>query len=192
MPRRPMILSESMSTRSTVHGLRPGALVLRAVALVGFAWLGILALFIAADELDGSVATLEKVTTQTGVAMEPTIMNGQTIRVVQTNNHERFDVVVYLAPDREDEWYVGRIVGLPGEVVEIRDGVVYIDGSILNEPHAHSPRTGSNVGPGRISAADYFILGDNRAYSRDSSNFGPVPIGNVAGTVEPVRARTGP
>jgi signal peptidase I len=169
----------------------PGRPIAAACLLVAATYLLINVLFIPADEIDGPTR-LEKVTTQTGIAMEPTILNGQPIRVVHGGSHDRFDIVVYLAPDLRDAWYVGRIVGLPGEVIEIRDGAVYIDGVILDEPHAHSPQTASNVGPGRIPMDGYFILGDNRNHSRDSSVFGPVAIDNVAGKVTRLRPRTAP
>lgn len=82
---------------------------------------------------------------------------------------ERFDIVIFHYPDNEKERYIKRIIGLPGETVEIIDGKVYIDGS--TEPLDDSFLTVTpigNFGPFEVPEDCYFMLGDNRNNSKDS------------------------
>lgn len=85
---------------------------------------------------------------------------------------ERFDIVVFKYPDDEEILYVKRIIGLPGETVEIIDGKVYINGSteplrddFIPEPMAEDR---GNFGPYEVPEGHYFMLGDNRNHSEDS------------------------
>ncbi len=94
----------------------------------------------------------------------------------------RGEIVVFHAPRRPEEVWIKRIVGLPGAEVEIRDGQVYINGKALDEPYAHgSP---SSLPPVVVPAGSYFVMGDNRSQSTDSSDWegvGPIPLQNVIG-----------
>ena len=94
----------------------------------------------------------------------------------------RGEIVVFQAPRRPEEVWIKRIVGLPGETVEIRDGRVYINGKALDEPYAHgSP---SSLRPVVVPAGSYFVMGDNRSQSTDSSDWegvGPIPLRNIIG-----------
>lgn len=93
----------------------------------------------------------------------------------------RNDIVVIDLPTM-DEMLVKRIVGLPGEAVEIRNGVIYIDHVALPErfPHdlGHAFMAPTTLGP-----LQYFVLGDNRSNSNDSRVFGPVTRGEIVGRV---------
>ena len=106
-------------------------------------------------------------------SMESTIMVGDKIvgnRLAYLfSNPERGDVVIFLFPDNEKENYVKRIIGLPGETVEIIDGKVYIDNSSepLDEPYLSVEMEGS-YGPYLVPEESYFMLGDNRNVSKDS------------------------
>jgi len=82
-------------------------------------------------------------------------------------NPERGDVVIFPYPDNPEVIYVKRVIGLPGETVEIKDGYVYIDGTPIEEPYLKEPMTGS-YGPYVVPAESYFMLGDNRNSSQDS------------------------
>jgi signal peptidase I len=102
----------------------------------------------------------------------------------------RGDIVVFKAPPRarvdcrEGGTYVKRIVGLPGDVVSERRGFVYINGERLAEPYvdaAHRDRL-TRTWP-RVGPHQYFVMGDNRADSCDSRDWGTVPRGNLIGPV---------
>lgn len=79
---------------------------------------------------------------------------------------KRYDIVVFRYPDDESEHYVKRIVGLPGETIEVKDGSVYADGVKLDDLFVSSPTMGE--GTYQVPKGCYFMMGDNRAYSNDS------------------------
>lgn len=82
---------------------------------------------------------------------------------------ERGDIVIFKYPDDEKILYIKRIIGLPGDTVNIVDGKVYINGSgePLEEPYLPEPMVGS-YGPYEVPENCYFMLGDNRNYSKDA------------------------
>ena len=85
---------------------------------------------------------------------------------------ERGDIVMFAYPDNEKENYLKRIIGLPGEKVEIRDGLVYINDSEkpLDEPYLNDPPNG-DYGPYNVPEGCYFMLGDNRDISKDARHW---------------------
>ena len=106
----------------------------------------------------------------------------------------RSDVVVFRTPPNAHitnmDDLVKRIVGLPGETIEGRDGHVYIDGKLLNEPYLPPGLQSKSFGPKKLSANSYFMLGDNRQYSNDSTVWGPANrdlfVGPVFVTIWPL------
>lgn len=103
---------------------------------------------------------------------------------------DRGEIVVFQAPAKADHCglgdggspFVKRIVGLPGEVVSEREGVIYINGTQLIEPYIASSRRGRESGRWpRIAPNHYFVLGDNRTLSCDSRRWGTVPLDNMIG-----------
>ena len=82
---------------------------------------------------------------------------------------QRGDIVMFIYPDNEKDNYLKRIIGLPGEKVEIRDGLVYINDSKkpLYEPYLNDPPNG-DFGPYNVPEGCYFMLGDNRDISQDA------------------------
>ena len=102
---------------------------------------------------------------------------------------ERGDVIVFHAP-HTDKDFVKRVVGLPGERVEIRAGVVYINGEKLDEPELIEFDPSETWDCIRrlpfdctLQSDDFFVLGDNREDSNDSRDWGSVPLENIVGKV---------
>lgn len=106
-------------------------------------------------------------------SMENTIMTGDRVfgnRLAYTfKDPERFDIIIFKYPDDESQLFIKRIIGLPGETVEIRDGHIYINGSDtpLEDVETKEPMEGS-FGPYTVPEDCYFVMGDNRNNSRDS------------------------
>lgn len=82
---------------------------------------------------------------------------------------ERYDIIIFKYPDDEEQLFIKRLIGLPGETVEIKDGKVYINGSAtpLDDSFVPEVPTG-DYGPYKVPEDCYFMLGDNREHSRDS------------------------
>ena len=95
---------------------------------------------------------------------------------------ERGDIVIFPYPDEPETTYVKRIIGLPGETVEIKDGAVYIDGNPIEEPYLKEEMQGA-YGPYEVPEGCYFMLGDNRNYSEDSrfANIGIIVKEDIIG-----------
>ena len=94
----------------------------------------------------------------------------------------RGDVIVFKYPLDPGRDFVKRVIGLPGETVEIRRGVVTIDGLPLDEPYLTERDLGT-MGPSLVPPESYFVIGDNRNGSSDSRHWGPVPLENIVGKV---------
>src|SRR6202046_367692 len=89
---------------------------------------------------------------------------------------ERGDVVVFWYPLDRSKSFIKRVVGLPGEMVEIRSGHVYVNDRELPDQYVPGEYLdGSNYGPHRVPDDSYFVMGDHRDSSNDSRVFGPVP-----------------
>jgi signal peptidase I len=98
---------------------------------------------------------------------------------------QRGDVVIFKAPKDPNMDFVKRVVGLPGEVLEVREGKILINGAALDDPHGHydgSPFTPTrNFGPISIPEGQYFMMGDNRDFSNDSRSWGCVDASLLRG-----------
>ena len=80
--------------------------------------------------------------------------------------------------------YVKRVIGLPGETVDLRDGLVYIDGKVLEEPYTKEPTEARSLAfPMTVPQGQYFLMGDNRTESKDSRDFGCIGTGALEGRV---------
>lgn len=107
-----------------------------------------------------------------GSSMEATLHDEDVLAVNKIcyalHDPERFDIIVF--PYNDESYYIKRIIGLPGETVEIVDGVIYIDGSVLDESYGleemHEP--GDDFEAVTLRDDEYFVLGDNRNNSKDS------------------------
>jgi signal peptidase I len=119
-----------------------------------------------------------------GHSMEPNLADGQRLLVNKVaywiGEPQRGDIVVIESPEGSGKKLIKRIIGLPGETVEIRRGQVYIDGEPLQEPY--HPYLGSRSHPPtRVGPDQYFVLGDNRDSSGDSRVWGAVSRDRLIG-----------
>lgn len=112
-------------------------------------------------------------------SMHPALQSGDyVIAQARTGEIERGDVVIIASPLQADLELVKRIVGLPGEMIEVSNGQVHADAAVLAEPWADGPTRPD--GEWRLGANEVFLLGDNRALSTsDSREIGPVHIDDV-------------
>ena len=106
-----------------------------------------------------------------GASMDKTLENGQILLLYKLGNVKRYDIVV-LDEEIEDEIIIKRIIGMPNDTVEIKNGKIYVNDEEIEEEYAY----GQTSDYDKITLGDdeYFILGDNRPISKDSRYFGPV------------------
>ena len=118
-----------------------------------------------------------------GSSMEPNLHHGEFVIVSKLNyrfgSPERGDVVVFDFPRNITQEYIKRVIGLPGDQVQIRDGEVYINEVLLSEPYLENEP--NYEGRWEVPENTYFVLGDNRNNSSDSHNWGMVPVENMVG-----------
>jgi signal peptidase I len=102
----------------------------------------------------------------------------------QYDTINRGDIIVFQAPEAalEDKDLVKRVIGLPGETIQIKNGKVFINDKALNEPYIVSPPS-YEYGPVTVEPNSYFMLGDNRNASKDSHIWGFLPSDKILGRV---------
>jgi len=122
-------------------------------------------------------------------SMERTVGPGDNVLVMPGVTPKRPDIVVFNPPG---EWvqggpaFIKRVIGLPGETVEVKDGAVYVDGTKLAEPYVYDQQPTTTMGATErwvIPTGELFVLGDHREASADSRAFGPIPLTDVLGVV---------
>ncbi len=119
----------------------------------------------------------------TGESMYPALSDGDHLIVdkisYRFSDPKRFDVVVFPFRYQEDTFYIKRIIGLPGETVQIYDGEIYINGKVLKESFGYGEikNPGLASEPVTLGEQEYFVLGDNRPGSTDSRE---PSVGNIA------------
>ena len=95
---------------------------------------------------------------------------------------ERRDIVVFQSVEGGGEDLIKRVVGLPGDEIAVRGGRLFVNGEPQTEPYVNKRFPDrSTAAPTRVPKGHYFMMGDNRANSRDSRYFGPVPEKNIEG-----------
>jgi signal peptidase I len=118
-----------------------------------------------------------------GMSMNPTLQNGEYVLVsrlaYKTGAPQRGDIIVFSFPMDERQDLIKRVIGLPGETVRIQNGAVFINGKKLQEPYIAQPPAYS--GEWTVGEDQLFVLGDNRNDSKDSHQWGLLPIKNVIG-----------
>jgi len=118
-----------------------------------------------------------------GASMEPTLQSGEFVIVNKLaywfGDPTIGDVIVFHFPRDPDQEYIKRIIGLPGDQVEIKDGSVFVNGQVLSEDYIAASPVYELVT--EVPADSLLVLGDNRNNSSDSHNWGPVPLDQVIG-----------
>jgi signal peptidase I len=112
-----------------------------------------------------------------GTGMSPTLNDGDKIFIDKNFGElKRGDIITFLYPKDRSKWYVKRVIGLPNETVEIREGKVYINDLILDEPYIEEiyNQQDASFRPQKIPENQYFVMGDNRDNSSDSRYWGTV------------------
>lgn len=144
-------------------------------------WL--LKILIAAVLAYGVVAFLVQTVYVVGTSMSPSLKDGDKVVVNKgiylLSSPKRYDVVAYRSIDTPDQYYdIKRIIGLPGETVQIKDGAVYINGSILEDMPVDDYIFTAGLAEKEITLSDeeYFIMGDNVNNSEDSRY---LRVGNI-------------
>lgn len=158
-----------------VRGLGRGALreIIETIALFAI-------VFVLARAMIGNYSIL-------GQSMEPNYHENQRLLVDKVTpylfGYNRGDIVIARSPVQDIE-LIKRLVGKPGDVVEIRGSHVFVNGHMLDEPYLPP---GVTTEPTRAATSwilgedEYFLLGDNRTFSQDSRAFGPVPASHLVG-----------
>lgn len=128
-----------------------------------------------------------------GESMEPNFFNGEYLVTNKLNykmtNPNRGDIVVFKFPGELKNKYIKRIIGLPGENVEIKDNKVFINNTKLNEPYLDrkvKTEKQTDLIKWALKKDEYFVLGDNRANSNDSRTWGILPKKNLIGKIATV------
>lgn len=114
-----------------------------------------------------------------GNSMYPTLEGNEIMLLNKLGEIDRFDIVV-LKLDGENNNLIKRIIGLPGETVEIKNNKIYIDDEVLDDPYGYGITY--NIDPVTLGDDEYYILGDNRIVSLDSRVFGKIKRSEIKGT----------
>ncbi len=112
-------------------------------------------------------------------SMTPTLKAGDDVAICG-RPVRRGDLVLYKLPSDKSQLFIKRVIGLPGDSLEIRRGRVLIDGKALAEPYLARPGDYS-LSQVKVADGNYFVLGDNRNASFDSHIWGTLPRANIVG-----------
>lgn len=118
-----------------------------------------------------------------GISMQPTLRDGEFVLInklaYKLGEPQLGDVIVFHFPRDPEQEYIKRVVGLPGDMVKIQRGVVFVNGQALVEPYIADQPDYQNQW--QVPENHLFVLGDNRNNSSDSHRWGPVPMEQVVG-----------
>jgi signal peptidase I len=120
-----------------------------------------------------------------GSSMEPTLHTGQRLLINRLavqgfGEPQRGDIVVFHSWT-DDKDYIKRVIGVPGDRVDIHDSKVYVNGVVLDEPYLNQPTT-DHIGPVELKPDEFYVMGDNRGNSADSRYYGPLHRDRIVGT----------
>ncbi|MBD8005278.1 signal peptidase I [Bacillus norwichensis] len=136
-------------------------------------------------------------TTVFGESMTPSFLDHDRVIISKTSKIERFDVIVFSAPDVENAHYIKRVIGLPGDSIEMKDDVLYVNGKAYKEPYLDENKRNNpsnsltedfslleKTGKNKVPEDMLFVMGDNRLNSKDSRIFGFISNDSVIGEVK--------
>lgn len=130
------------------------------------------------------ITFIGQVTVVRGASMEPTLHDNERLIANKISYRfetpERGEIIIFRPPLEIKRNYIKRIIGVPGDKIEITDGEIYINSEKLEEPYVKS-RSYENIPPTIVPDNSFFVLGDNRPNSSDSRYWGFVPRKNVVG-----------
>lgn len=132
-----------------------------------------------------------------GESMAPTFADADKVIITKTTEISRFDQIVFDAPDT-DQHYIKRVIGVPGDSIEVKDDVLYVNGKATEEPYVAKNRAAllpgqklmgdftlkEKTGYDKVPDGFFFVMGDNRLVSKDSRTFGLIPEDSVNGEVQ--------
>jgi signal peptidase I len=123
-----------------------------------------------------------------GTSMMPSLIDQERIFINKfvyrfgIGDIERGDMVVFWFPIDPTKSYIKRVIGVPGDLIEIKDGIVNVNGQLLDERYVPEEyRDHSTWGPKVVPKDHYYVLGDHRSSSNDSRSWGPVPRTSIYG-----------
>ncbi|WP_042160640.1 signal peptidase I [Paenibacillus gorillae] len=121
------------------------------------------------------------------ISMQNTLVAGQRLIEDKWSYHfkhpQRGDIVIIKGPESELR-LVKRVIGIPGDEIDVRDGAVYLNGELTHEPYVKGMTTTSSIQfPYKVEPGKLFVMGDNREHSEDSRSLGPIAFSSIEGKV---------
>ena len=130
--------------------------------------------------------------TVSGQSMYPTLHDSDRMFMSKLGDIKRFDIVVLQAPDQDKE-YIKRVIGIPGDTIEVKDGKLYINGQVVDQPFINKETLVNKTvyiddftlqeltGELKVPEGKYFVMGDNRGVSKDSRMIGFIERSAIEG-----------
>ena len=161
-------------------------------SILSIIWSWIWSFIVAFIIVGGVYFFLGRPFTVSGASMYPTLHNGDRMILSKVGDIHRFDVVILKAPDENVE-YIKRVIGMPGDTIEMKSGVLYINGKKVDQPFINTEVLAkqtvfmddftleSLTGESKVPEGKYFVLGDNRGVSKDSRMIGFIDRSAIEG-----------
>ena len=161
-------------------------------SILSIIWSWIWSFIVAFIIVGGVYFFLGRPFTVSGASMYPTLHNGDRMVLSKVGDIHRFDVVILKAPDENVE-YIKRVIGMPGDTIEMKSGVLYINGKKVDQPFINTEALAkqtvfmddftleSLTGESKVPEGKYFVLGDNRGVSKDSRMSGFIDRSAIEG-----------
>ena len=161
-------------------------------SILSIIWSWTWSFIVACSIVGGVYFFLGRPFTVSGASMYPTLHNGDRMVLSKVGDVHRFDVVILKVPDENVE-YIKRVIGMPGDTVEMKSGVLYINGKKVDQPFINTEALAkqtvfiddftleSLTGESKVPEGKYFVLGDNRGVSKDSRMIGFIDRSAIEG-----------